>query len=188
MPQHYSFRSLNTGAGDLTYGLELSVHLDFSIGSLLAAKRSVVSDVENLCVASDSIDLLVCVGSVINYVAPEIALNEFSRVLRPGGILILEYERSHQLEFEPVNSKLIETNYKGQPHPIWLYSEKLIDELLYKNGFCERKKLHFHAIPEFLHAVSFCELLSTYIDRMDMAIAKRINALAANCIGSYYKR
>lgn len=49
--------------------------------------------------AENSIDNILCVGSVLNYCDAIAAISEFNRVLKYNGHLILEYESSWGFEY-----------------------------------------------------------------------------------------
>ena len=49
-------------------------------------------------IADESVDIVVCVGSVIKYCDAAAAISEFGRVLRPNGHLFVEFESSLSAE------------------------------------------------------------------------------------------
>jgi len=79
--------------------------LDISAGLLAVARRrrgSVVlarGDIEALPYADGTFDTVTCCGSTLSFIdAPASALAEIGRVLRPGGLLLLECEQRWSLD------------------------------------------------------------------------------------------
>ena len=91
---------LNAGSGGSDYGINFPmIHLDLLADRIAQFPNSIVGDISSIPLEDSSIDAILCVGSVLNYGNPMLAIGEFQRVLRPGGTLILEYERSGSAEY-----------------------------------------------------------------------------------------
>ncbi len=54
-------------------------------------------DAENLDIGSNSKDCIICLEAFIHYPNPQKAINEFYRVLKQGGILVIDSDNKHSL-------------------------------------------------------------------------------------------
>ena len=91
---------LNAGSGGTNYKIKGTiVHLDIIEAYIKTYKHYIVGSVEHIDLPSQSIDGVICVGSVLNYVDVQRAISEFSRILKPNGFFIIEFERSNSAEF-----------------------------------------------------------------------------------------
>ena len=54
-------------------------------------------DAENLRIESGSQDVVVCLEALVHYPNPEVALSEFNRVLKPGGVLVTDSDNKYSL-------------------------------------------------------------------------------------------
>ena len=91
---------LNAGSGGTEYKTTAKViHLDIVEKYISKFDNYLVGSVEKIELPDQSIDGIICVGSVINYADVQRTIAEFSRVLKPNGFLILEFERSNSAEF-----------------------------------------------------------------------------------------
>ena len=88
---------LNAGSGGNEYCLAGfdHYHVDISEKSIQNKRKHVVSTIESIPLDGQLFDICLCVGSVINYCDAMKAINEFYRLLKPGGTLILEFENSN---------------------------------------------------------------------------------------------
>lgn len=90
------------GRGYEVYGVDLSPDMARTAGRLFQeahgrAARVAAADLENLCFADATFDLVVLAG-VIEYLPdPERALSEIARVLAPGGVLIISVRNKFNL-------------------------------------------------------------------------------------------
>lgn len=104
-------RALDAGCGTgfqaaLLSGLGYETHgLDIAAGMLAVARRRmpklpvVQGTIETLPYASGCFDAIVCCGSTLSFAGDAAcALREFGRVLRPGGLLLLECEHRGRLD------------------------------------------------------------------------------------------
>jgi ubiquinone/menaquinone biosynthesis C-methylase UbiE len=78
---------------------ENHLYTDLIVGSLRNVPLAVVSDAEQLPFPVNTFGIAICVGSVINYCSAASAISEFVRVLKSGGLLVLEFETSDSFEF-----------------------------------------------------------------------------------------
>ena len=93
-------RILNAGSGGTEYKTAGEIiHLDIIEKFVCAFKDYIVGSVEDINLPNNCIDGVICVGSVLNYCDAQKAISEFSRILKPQGFYVLEFERSNSAEF-----------------------------------------------------------------------------------------
>ena len=148
---------LNAGSANTFYDFEDCYIYDCDIAEskLEKSKHPIVASIQNIPLNDHCIDIVICVGSVINYCDASKVISEFSRVMKPNSYLLLEFERSNSGEF------LISSNYgkdvfsnyytyNNQSHKLWMYSEKYISNLLTVYGFEIVKKRRFHILSSVI--------------------------------------
>lgn len=149
-------RILNIGSGGSSYGLTgFSItHADLCTRNLPVGE-STICNAENLPFADGIFDLTICVGSVLNYCDALVAITEMARVTSPGGTLILEFEKSENLEY--IGSKafrasagVVTTFYAGEKERIWVYSEAYITSLLATVDLVPERRHPIHVISSAL--------------------------------------
>lgn len=102
-------------------------HIDIAENKINQTFHHVVGNIEEMPFNNESFDIVICVGSVLNYCDSLKAINELSRVLRKNGTLILEFENSYSFEYRDTSSYksnlgIITTSYFDTPHKMWVYS------------------------------------------------------------------
>lgn len=122
----------------------------------------IVGSVENIPLDDECVDAVLCVGSVLNYTEAEKTISEFSRILKPGGALVLEFERSNSAEFlfrKDYGKQYFreEYLYNNQKHLLWMYSEKYIRRLHGKNSFCTEKIYRYHILSTIMYRLGMKE-------------------------------
>lgn len=165
---------LNAGSGGNDYGLEAYniLHVDIAKEKIKKYPKYILSSVEKIPVESNSFDICICVGSVINYCSPESSLTELQRVLKPGGCLILEFEKTNSLEL--IGSKyfnksaiIVPTFYNRKPEKLWMYDEKYIFEVLERNKFRSINFERFHIISPLIYKLCKNENFASYFASID---------------------
>jgi SAM-dependent methyltransferase len=141
IPGWNDLKILNAGSCGYSYGLKEDniLHIDIAGEKLTHLKQSIIASVESIPLPDQSLDVILCVGSVINYCDPVKVLSEFTRLLKSGSHLILEFENSFTFELlgkSSFNKKatLVNTFYKGKEEKIWFFSESYIKQLAKLNG------------------------------------------------------
>lgn len=154
---------LNAGCGKTTYHTSSKViYMDIVKEYVQDFPDHIVASVENIPLPDASVDGIICVGSVANYVDIQKTISEFSRILKKGGILILEFERSSSAEFllTAKYGKTVfrqEYAYNNQKHLLWMYRENFIRELCdYYHLKCIRK-YRFHIFSSLLYRLGINE-------------------------------
>ena len=125
-------------------------------------KKLLVSSIENLPFKATIFDGILCVGSVINYCDAVATISEFSRVLKEGGKLILEYENSWSYEYRNKNSykssaSIITTTFQKESHQNWIFSYKYINSILRSYNFRILKTYRFHILSAFMLSKGYSE-------------------------------
>ena len=148
---------LNAGSGGNDYGITCKemVHVDIAEKKLKGVKNAVVSNIESMPFPDSQFDSIICVGSVINYCDASAVIAEFSRVSKPGALLVLEFENSGGYEYRKKvcykeSATVVTVQFQGSDHTQWLYSMPYIKAC---NGVQREhnKKLN-HGLP-ILHKV-----------------------------------
>ena len=164
---------LNAGCGKTTYKTCATIiHMDIIEEYINLFENYLVSSVEKILLQDCSVDCVICVGSVINYVDIQKAMSEFSRILKPNGILILEYERSNSAEFlftkNYAKTVFMQTyQYNNQTHYLWMYDEKFVLQLAEFYKFCCKKKYRFHSISSLLFRLGLSEKKAAKYSKFD---------------------
>jgi SAM-dependent methyltransferase len=148
------------------------IALDRFLGQLQDRARAVVGDLGLLPFKSESIDFVVCVASVLNYVSAVEAISEISRVLRPGGHLLLHYETStsfeHLLRPRWGNSVVrIDTINSGRDDTLWIYRPSYIAAILANAKFEIKRERAFHIASSFGLRLGFGQQWSARLAGLD---------------------
>jgi SAM-dependent methyltransferase len=142
---------LNAGSGGKIYHQPGTYYdCDLVDKFLIHSEHPIHANIESLPCADGFFDIVICVGSVLNYVDAALAIREFSRVLKKDGMLILEFERSDSAEFlftpyHHQNAFKYSCQYNGETHRLWMYSEKYISNIV-KGSFSLLKLSRFQVI------------------------------------------
>lgn len=155
---------LNAGSGGENHGLNQSniYHIDLAENTLKHIEDTYkqVGSIEKLPYPSNHFDVCICVGSVINYCDPVLSFLEITRVLKPNGLFILEYESSKSFEyiFTPhYNQKasLVTTFYQNKDEVLWVYAPSFITKLASMNNLHLVIDERIHTISAFLYRIGF---------------------------------
>ncbi len=170
------YKILNAGSAGYSYGLpeDNMLHVDVADKHISHLSNSLVANIEKLPLPDKEFNMIICVGSVLNYCDPIPVMNEFSRVLKDGGYLILEFENSYTFEllFKKgfnQNAVFIETFFDahGDKEKIWYYSEKFISELIDSYQFKELDKRRVHILSPLIYRLTNNASLSASFSGMD---------------------
>lgn len=154
---------LNAGSGGTEYKTQGKlIHQDIVERYISRFENHLVGSIESIALPNSSMDGIICVGSVINYADAQRSIAEFSRILKPGGFLILEYERSDSAEFlwTHHHSQYLFSqsySYNGQTHLLWMYSEKHIQQMLDHYQFSIRNQKRIHSLSSLLYRMGMPE-------------------------------
>ncbi len=164
---------LNAGSGGSEYNiLGTCYHLDIAENLIDRFPNHYVASIENMPFIDNMFDAIICVGSVLNYCPAMESINELTRVLKPGGFLVLEFERSNTAELwlnkeYGKNATLQNYEYLNHTHSLWLYSENYIKELLYHNDTYVIKQKRFHNLSAAINRMIKNEELAGKFGKFD---------------------
>ena len=183
----HGMKILNAGSGGSTYGItEEMYHVDLADKQIQKFHRYYVSSIEHMPFEDSFFNLVICVGSVINYNDALSVISEISRVMTPKSKLILEYERSltGELLFKKGYGKSANIqlyNYNGQnSHKLWLYSDKYIETLLLTAGLKVEKSILFHSLSAVYNRIHNNEIKAGKFGSCDSKIPRFIKKYIAH--------
>lgn len=188
--QQRGTRILNAGSGGSDYGIKQSmVHLDLFESRIDHCEHRLVGDIAQIPAENSSFDVVLCVGSVINYADPSRAIPELARVLRPHGLLIIEYERSGSFEYllkhgSPRGCCRVETFYGNVVTHVWVYGDGFFDGLLSASALNQLAESRFHALSSVALGLFRSPAAATRFTVGDQTLAQRwpFKAIASNRI------
>ena len=164
---------LNAGCGKTTYKTCATIiHMDIIEEYVNLFENYLVGSIEKIPLQDCSVDCVICVGSVINYVDIQKAMSEFSRILKPNGILILEFERSNSAEFlftkKYAKTLFMQTyQYNNQTHYLWMYDENFVLQLAEFYKFSCKKKYRFHSLSSLFYRFGLSEKKAAKYSKFD---------------------
>jgi SAM-dependent methyltransferase len=183
---------LNAGCGGNDYGIgrttPICVNLDISLRQCRDVRQSVVADVESLPFASNIFDVVLCVGAVINYCEPYVAIPELFRVVKPGGLVVIDFEttQSAELLFSSHWGKrvsVIERKYADRSDKTLLFSIEHIKRIVEQYGIVNKAHRYHTATATWLRATQKVQIpdiilsLDSFLSR-----APIVRTLASNSI------
>jgi SAM-dependent methyltransferase len=146
-------RVLNAGAGvySLRVRSQQEVSVDLFMAPIRAHSASVCATIEHLPFRDATFDAIVCVGEVLGYCDPGMAIREFGRLMIPRGMLICDFASSRsprQWFTRPYGraADLTVDEYNGRPEKIWFYDPKYMCSLITSAGFTVKKTIGIHTI------------------------------------------
>jgi len=169
-----SKKILNAGSAGYSYGLEEKniVHIDIAQKKIQHIQNSLVASIEEIPLPDASFELIICVGSVLNYCDPIKVMDEFRRVLKPSGHLILEFENSYTFELigkQGFNRKaaFVETFYNGYKEKLWFFSESFIKDLANLHLFRILSKDKCHILSPLIYRLFKNETVASKFTSFD---------------------
>ena len=164
---------LNAGSAGNTYNvMGEHYHVDISYNRISHLKNSVEASIEALPHQSNFFDGCICMGSVINYCDAIQSIFEFSRVLKSGAFLVIDFEQSRSFQFlfsKEFNKKatIINTFNSGEIDKLWVYSPNYIFSILNEAGFVVKRKEFFHILSPFVYKITKNENKASYFSKLD---------------------
>ena len=179
---------LNAGAGDTRYCTSATVYdVDIAEEKLKNSSHPFVSSIESLPFVDCYFDCAICVGSVLNYCDLYAALSQLIRVLKPGGVLCIEYERSQSAEF--LLTKNYNTNvfpkiytYNGQQHRLWLYSDSYVLKFFKQQHIDIISRDYFHGVSSLVARFTGDEPGASRLAGYDHHLPWLLKFTAHNCL------
>ena len=181
---------LNAGSGGNSYNIPgAHYHVDIAESKLKHIPNSYVGNIEDLPFPHSMFDVCICVGSVLNYCDAMIAIEEMARVLKSGGLLILDYDQSYNFEFLGSShfgktADIIETFNSGYIDRTWIFSPKYISSILKHLNFNILDTQYYHLLSSLAYRIFRNEDKASYFVKYDK-FAKHIpllNKLSCNVI------
>ena len=170
---------LNAGSAGYSYGLneDQIIHIDIAHERITHLQNSIVADIHKIPLEDERFDMVICVGSVINYCDPIVAIKELSRVLTKNGYLILEFENSHTFELvgrSEFNKKaiLVNTFYNGRSEKIWYFSESYIREICSLCGLEVISLKRWHILSSLVYRITKSENYAAKFSSIDSLLSK----------------
>ena len=153
---------LNAASVGNSYGLPKKnmQHFDVASGKIAYLSNAQTGSMKNILFSDDIYDIIVCTGSALNNTDPMKAFEEFKRILRPKGLLIVEFENSNTIELllkKDFNRKAVFVNSYCAKQQRWHYSDSWINELLVLNKFETIRKRKFHYFHPLTHWTTAAE-------------------------------
>lgn len=165
---------LNAGSGGNTYGIaeQNQIHVDVAGSKIDQLPKHIIADIQNLPIEDASVDIILCVGSVINYCDPVLVISSFGRSLVEGGFLVLEFESSRTFELLGKSSfnkpaTLVDTFYYGEKEKLWYFSEQHIITLTRLSGFEVLACKHFHLLSPLIYRLFKNEKVASRFAKLD---------------------
>lgn len=132
---------LNAGAGvhELKPAGWEEICVDLFSRPMQSHRRAVQASVEQLPFASGEFGAVVCVGEVLGYCDPALAIAELARVTSRRGILICDFGNSRAARYwftstHGRTADMVSVHYNGCMERIWVYDPKYISSLLVHSG------------------------------------------------------
>lgn len=199
VPEYKALKILNAGSAGYSYGLSEDniIHVDVAEKHISNLKNSILCSVENIPVENEAFDMIICVGSVLNYCDPLKVFSEFSRVMKPGSYLILEYENSKTFEllFKKGFAKsaaYIETFFDAHydKEKIWVFSEPFISKITTSYNFKITNIKRFHIISPLIYRLTGNSNFASKFIRFDSFFRKvpGLKKYSSNIIFSAIKK
>lgn len=177
---------LNAGSGGNDYNISCKemIHVDVAEEKLKGILNAVVSSVESMPFPNARFDSIICVGSVINYCDAGAVIAEFSRVSKPGAILVLEFENSGGYEYRKrtcyrESATVVTVQFQGSAHTQWLYSLPYIKSLLKTHHYSIQNVFPYHICSSFALSLNGQEMKSVKFAQLD-TLARKIPPLATH--------
>lgn len=164
---------LNAGCGKTSYITDAKViYMDIVEKYTNLFENFLVGSIEHIPLPDDSVDCIICVGSVVNYADVQRAFSEFHRVLKTNGILILEFERANSAEFLFTKNyaKTLfrqKYHYNNQTHYLWMYNEKFTLQLAKYYNFSCIRKYRYHTLSSLLSRLGIPDERAAEYSRFD---------------------
>lgn len=145
----------NLGSGGKAFGIPGDYHIHFDlVHARLVNRLGILANVEHLPLRDSSVDLAVCIGSVINHGNGRQMIAEIARILRPGALVALEFDCADGLHngwhSNPKDSVLVNTFFNGQMLTLLEYTRAYVEGELEARGLVIEYRHSFHILSSLL--------------------------------------
>lgn len=188
---------LNAGSAGEEYNLTdfQHIHLDIVKKNIQHTENYVVASIEEIPFQDNYFDIILCVGSVLNYSDALQSLSEFSRLLKQNAYLILEFELSGSFEYIFTkhyleNVSLVKTFYQNKEETLYVYSESYIKNILDRHDLKFINEYKFHILSGIIYKLTNNPSFATKFPNLDRFLSKYklFNKFASNMILTYQKK
>lgn len=171
-PRLTPYLALNAGCG--VYSLFMDgwdeVGIDIFLKPLLGKPSRVCGNIEGLPFASESFDGVACVGEVLAYCKPSLALKEMARVLKPGGPLVFDFGSTRSARFWMTShygraADIVTVPYNGRPERTWVYDPEYMMSLVEECGCDVVEVRGIHSFSCLARKVGISVTNSIYVER-----------------------
>lgn len=170
------FNIVNIGSGGNEYHIPGEhYHIDISSKNMDNLQHFFVGNAEDMPFDSNFFDVGLCVGSVINYCDPVLVIKEISRVLKPRGKCVLDFEQTKSLQFlgtSIFHSKvsLINSFNNGNIDTIWVFALSHIKKICKYNDLKISNVSFFHLLSPLIYRITKDEQYSSRYCKHDSII------------------
>ena len=185
---HNDMVVLNAGSGGTTYEAPgKMIHFDIIEDYVKGFDNYLVGAVEKIDLPDNSVDGIICVGSVLNYANLQKAVSEFARILKRNGFFIIEFERSDSAEFlfKKEHHAYVfckEYCYNQQKHLLWMYSEKHVRQVLKQYNLRVNKSTRIHCLSTLFNRFGLAEQKSARFCSLDKLMQPISYSIAHNVL------
>ncbi|MGD1008493.1 MAG: methyltransferase domain-containing protein [Ignavibacteriaceae bacterium] len=196
IPNYKYLKILNAGSAGNSYDIceNQIIHLDIAQKKIAHLSNSILSNIEDIPIRNNTFDLIICVGSVINYCDPIRVFQEFNRLLMRQGYIIIEFESSCTLELlgkRKFNKNIVltDTFYNGSIERLWYYSERFIKEIAANFNLQIYAQDKCHMLSPLVYRLFKNEKYAAGFSKYDKIILRipLVNRLASNVIFLFKK-
>lgn len=177
---------LNAGSGGNDYGINVLMHhRDIAKNLVEKFEDFSVGSIETLPFPEQTFSKIICVGSVINYCDAVNVITEFTRVIKKGGVLALEFESSCGFEHRKKDyynnaATVVKLKYFDEYWTQWIYSPAYIKSILKSNGFKISDDYRFHILSALSYSKKESENLAAKYVKWDKLFRHTLLARHAN--------
>jgi SAM-dependent methyltransferase len=183
---------LNAGCGGNDYGIgqttPICINFDISLRQCRGIRQPVVADVESIPFANDIFDVVLCVGAVINYCEPYVAIPELFRVAKRGGLVVIDFETTQSAELLLSSHwgkrvSVIDRRYADRSDKTLLFSIEHMKRIVEQNGIVNKVHRYHTATAAWLWATQKAQIPNVVLS-LDSFLSRApvIRTLASNSI------
>ena len=152
---------LNAGSSGNDHGLTefRQMHVELAEATIQHLPEYIQGSVESIPLPDQTFDACVCVGSVLNYADGMKTIRELARLLKTGGILVIEFEISNSAEYlftkhSGADQAFVSTFLNYEEERINVYSRSAIFGLLDELGLKRERVVAFHVLSPWIYRLT----------------------------------
>ncbi len=171
--------NLGSGGRSFDVNADLHVHIDL-VRRRLLHKSAVVANIEQIPLRNSSVDLALCVGSVINHGNALAMIREIARVVKQGGYAVVEFDCAdglHQRADAHKNGIVsTDTFFNGHMLRLAEYSRAYVEKALESSGLTVERRHSFHIFSSLMLRLGLAPSLAAWFIYCD-GLARLIRPL-----------